>query len=284
MARRRSERFEREKHAPAKPKDIFLCPPTYLELSYEINPWMKKTTSFDRARAIEQWEGLVEAYKKVDAPGRIEIAPAKEGLTELCFFGDSVFLCQGKALFGHFRHKEREPERPYVKEFLLSRGYRGTEVPEKVVFEGAGETLYWQDKIIFGFGKRSDEVVRHFLRQTFKKDVIDLEMEKADFYHLDTAFFPITDDLIAYYPGAFGPIDTATIESLDCEKIKVTEKDARTFACNSVVWGGVVFMAMGAPTLRKEIEKRGIDVEEIDISEFLKFGGGIKCLTLQHNL
>jgi N-dimethylarginine dimethylaminohydrolase len=267
-----------------KPKDIFLCPPTYLELSYEINPWMRKGAPFDRALAIAQWESLVAAYRKIDGRGRIEIAPAREGLTELCFFGDSVFLCQGKALFGSFRHKEREPEGPYVKEYLLSRGFRGPQVPPGTVFEGAGETLYFQDKIIFGFGKRSDEVVRHFLRQTFKKDVIDLEMEKADFYHLDTAFFPIRDDLIAYYPGAFGPIDTATIESLECEKIVVSEKEARAFACNSVVWGGVVFMSQGAPELRREIEKRGIEVQEIDISEFLKFGGGLKCLTLQHYL
>lgn len=266
------------------PKDLFLCPPTFLDLKYEINPWMDKKVQFSRARAVEQWEGLVEAYKKVDAPGRIEIAPAKEDLTELCFFGDSVFLCEGKALFGHFRHTEREPERPYVKEYLTARGFRGREVPEGVVFEGAGETMRWRDKILFGFGKRSDEVVRHFLRQTFRKDVVDFEMEKAAFYHLDTALFPIHDDLIAYFPGAFGPIDTATIESFDCDKIKVTEKDAKAFGCNSIVWGNTVFMAQGAPHLRKELERRGLEVEELDVSEFIKFGGGIKCLTLQHYL
>jgi len=281
---RPSSRQRSASEVAVHPKDLFLCPPTFLELKYEINPWMHKNAPFSRPRAVEQWESLVEAYKKVDAPGRIETAAPKEGLTELCFFGDSVFLCEGKALFGHFRHAEREPERPYVKEFLLARGFRGREVPEGVIFEGAGETMRWRDKILFGFGKRSDEVVRHFLRQTFKKDVVDFEMEKETFYHLDTALFPVHDDLIAYYPGAFGPIDTATIESLECEKIRVTEKDARAFACNSVVWGGVVFMAVGAPTLRKEIEKRGIDVEEFDISEFVKFGGGIKCLTLQHYL
>jgi len=265
-------------------KDILLCPPRYLELTYEINPWMKKTTPFSRERALEQWEALVAAYRKVDAPGRIELVPPVEGLTELCFFGDSVFLCEGKALFGHFRHKEREPERAAVKEFLLARSFRGFEVPEGVVFEGAGETMLWNDKILFGFGKRSDEVVRHFLRQTFKKDVVDIEMEDASFYHLDTALFPVHEELLAYYPGSFGPIDTATIESFDCEKIKVSEKEARAFACNSIVWGGVVFMPTGAPVLRKELERRGLGTVEVDVSEFLKFGGGIKCLTLQHYL
>src|SRR4051794_6457370 len=113
---RKSSRMRSEQAFTPRAKDLFLCPPTYLELKYEINPWMNKAAPFARARALEQWENLVEAYRKVDAPGRIEIAPAKEGLTELCFFGDSVFLCEGKALFGHFRHAERENERPYVKE------------------------------------------------------------------------------------------------------------------------------------------------------------------------
>src|SRR5271170_628046 len=125
MGRRASDRQPREQRGAVRPKDLFLCPPTSLELKYEINPRMKKGAPFSRPKAIEQWESLVEAYKKVDAPGRIEVAPAKEGLTEVCFFGDSVFLCEGKALFGHFRHSEREPERPYVKEFLLARGFRG---------------------------------------------------------------------------------------------------------------------------------------------------------------
>lgn len=268
----------------ARPKDLFLCPPTYLELNYEINPWMKKGTPFSRERALEQWEKLVASYRAVDAPGRIEICPPKEGLTELCFFGDSVFLCEGKALFGMFRHAEREPERPYVKEFLLARGFRGRDVPQGVVFEGAGETMRWRDKILFGFGKRSDEVVRHFLRQTFRKDIVDFEMENASYYHLDTALFPIHDDLIAYYPGAFGPIDTATIESFDCEKIKISEDDAKLLACNGLVWGEVVFVSKGTKGLERELDRRGLDVVEIDVSEFLKFGGGIKCLTLQHYL
>jgi N-dimethylarginine dimethylaminohydrolase len=267
-----------------RPKDLFLCPPTYLDLRYEINPWMNKATPFSRDRALEQWEALVAAYRECDGPGRIEIAPPKEGLTELCFFGDSVFLCEGKALFGHFRHAEREPERPYVKEFLVARGFRGREVPDKVIFEGAGETMAWRDKILFGFGKRSDEIVRHFLRQTFKKDVIDLEMEKASFYHLDTALFPIHEDLIAYFPGAFGPIDTATIESFECEKIAVSEEDARLFALNGIAWGDVVYLPKGATGLVRELERRKLDVVQVDVSEFLKFGGAAKCLTLQHYL
>src|SRR3954462_1024771 len=108
MARRRSERLDREKIAPVRPKDIFLCPPTYLELKYEINPWMKKGAPFERAQAIEQWESLVEAYRKVDAPGRINIAPAKEGRTEQYPSTDAGRLSHTKARGPHPPHKQPE--------------------------------------------------------------------------------------------------------------------------------------------------------------------------------
>ena len=265
----------------AKTREVFVCRPTYVELTYSINPWMDLQVPFSRDLAIEQWEKLVAAFREVNA-GPVHECPPREGLTELCFFGDSVFLCEGKALFGEFRHKERAAERPYVQEYLMSRGIKGRNVPAGTYFEGAGETVMWRDKILFGFGKRSSEVVRHFLRQTFGKDTLDFEMETADFYHLDTALFPINDDLIAYYPGAFGPIDRATIESLDCETIVVSERDARAFACNAVVWGGVVFGHSGVQDLWKELRRRRIEVREHDLSEFMKLGGGLKCLTLQH--
>jgi len=265
----------------ARAREIFLCPPTHVELTYSINPWMDTSAPFSRDVAMKQWEGLVEAYSDVFGSRWVHVCPPQEGLTEVCFFGDSVFLCEGKALFGEFRHPERAAERPYVQSFLEQQGFASRNVPEGVTFEGAGETVMWRDKIVFGFGKRSDEVVRHFLRQAFGHDTIDLEMEDEAFYHLDTAFLPLADDLIAYYPGAFGPIDNATIESFDCDKIKISEEDAHRFACNAIVRDHVIFGTQGCD-LWDELRPLGFEVIELDVSEFLKLGGGIKCLTLQH--
>ncbi|MCB1054786.1 MAG: hypothetical protein KDD11_04650, partial [Acidobacteria bacterium] len=230
----------------ARVREVFVCPPTHVELKYAINPWMDPSGPFSRELACEQWERLVADYCEVLGPERVHRCRPAEGLTELCFFGDSVFLCEGKALFGEFRHAERVAERPYVQRYLLEHHkLTGTNVPPGVVFEGAGETVMWRDKILFGFGKRSDEVARHFLRQTFGHDTIDLELESEDFYHLDTALLPLGDDLLAYYPPAFGPIDRATIESFRCEKLVVSEADAHAFACNAVLLDGVVFGSAG---------------------------------------
>ena len=39
-------------------------------------------------------------------------------------------------------------------------------------------------------------------------------------------------------------------------------------------------MNKGAAALKQEYEDRGLSVHEVDISEFIKAGGGNKCLTL----
>jgi N-dimethylarginine dimethylaminohydrolase len=264
-------------------KELFLCPPVHLELKYEINPWMDTSQAFSRGKAMEQWEALVEAYRKL-APDQVHTVPPKPGLTELCFLGDSVFACGKKALYGNFRHPERAPERDYVVELMTSWGFTGNVVPEPLYYEGSGETLLWRDTILLGFGQRSNEEVMHLLQTTFGRRVISFEMELPEFYHLDTALFPLDEDTLVYYPRSFGPIDTATLKGLDCELFPVTDEEANAFACNSVVFEGHVFVNQQATSFIRKLERRGWTVVPVDVSEFLKFGGGHKCLTLQHYL
>ncbi len=264
-------------------KELFLCPPLYLELKYEINPWMDTSQPFDKQKAHEQWWTLVELYQKL-APRKVHILPPRKGLTELCFVGDSVFAVQNKALYGNFRHPEREPERHYVVEMMTTWGFSGRFVPQAIRYEGSGETMLWRDSILFGFGQRSHEEARVFLEQTFHRKVHGFEMELERFYHLDTALFPLDDDLIVYFPNAFGPIDTETLNSLDCELLPITEEEARGFACNSIVFEDHVITHTESKSFIRTLQKRGYSVIPTDISEFLKLGGGLKCLTLQHYL
>lgn len=264
-------------------KELFLCPPDHLELIYEINPWMNSDQPFSKQKATEQWWALVEAYRKV-APRKVHILPPKEGLTELCFIGDSVFACQHQALYGNFRHPERAPERDYVAKIMNRWGFEGEFVPELIYYEGSGETMLWRDDILFGFGQRSHEEAQIFLERTFGRKVYGFEMELEHFFHLDTALFPLDDDVIVYFPKTFGPIDTKTLNSLDCELLAVTEEEAHQFACNAVVFENHVFTHAGPTSFIRTLEKRGYSVVPVDISEFLKLGGGLKCLTLQHYL
>lgn len=82
---------------------------------------MKLGTEFSVEKAKQEWTNLVDIYKKI-VPNCVHEVPAKPRLTELCFFGDSVFCYKGKAIFGRFLKEERFQETEYVIEYLTKLG------------------------------------------------------------------------------------------------------------------------------------------------------------------
>ena len=58
-------------------------------------------------------------------------------------------------------------------------------------------------------------------------------------------------------------------------------KDDDTYAANCVEINGRVLVAAGFPRLTAELKERGLDVIELDMSEFEKMDGGLSCLSLR---
>jgi N-dimethylarginine dimethylaminohydrolase len=64
------------------------------------------------------------------------------------------------------------------------------------------------------------------------------------------------------------------------ELFPVTEAEARRFACNAFVVGKAVIVNSGCPHLVRTLAEAGYQVHEVETTEFLKAGGGPKCLAL----
>ncbi len=62
--------------------------------------------------------------------------------------------------------------------------------------------------------------------------------------------------------------------------IRVDAADAGSLACNGVTVGGTYVTNAVSRKLRRQIERAGSTVAEVDVGEFLKAGGGVRCLTL----
>ena len=101
-------------------------------------------------------------YKKL-VPDSVTVVPAKENLTEICFFGDSVFAYKDKATFGRFAKIERFAETEYVMSYLKEKGIHGERVPEHMHYEGSGETMLWNNKILVGYGCRNSVEIISYL-------------------------------------------------------------------------------------------------------------------------
>ncbi len=264
-------------------RKLYLCSPDFLELKYEINPWMDVHADFSQGKALQQWKDLVNIYKKL-APESVHIIPPQEGLTELCYFGDSVFAYKGKAVFSRLAMKQRYAETEYVMEYCAQQGIQGMRVPEGMVYEGSGETMVWKDKILVGYGQRSSPSIVPYLREYFDMETIGFKLIDPRLYHLDTVLFPISTDLIAVYPDAMTEESQEKLTHLDAEILVVSEKDVMSFGLNSVALENDIIMHTGARDFGNILKKRGFTIHYTDISEFLKFGGGLKCLTFQRYL
>jgi N-dimethylarginine dimethylaminohydrolase len=59
----------------------------------------------------------------------------------------------------------------------------------------------------------------------------------------------------------------------------LSEEDALTFCANSIVIGRTIVMPACPPAVREQLEAAGLTVVLVDVSEFHKGGGSVRCLT-----
>ncbi|MBI2884694.1 MAG: hypothetical protein HYY15_00805, partial [Candidatus Omnitrophica bacterium] len=72
------------------------------------------------------------------------------------------------------------------------------------------------------------------------------------------------------------------IEQLATDTIPVSRADALKFCCNAIATPEAIVLHRGiSASLRTTLTRRGYDVYELDLSEFLKAGGSAKCLVLR---
>lgn len=258
---------------------ILMCRPDYYGIEYEINPWMDITHKVNHTTAIKQWETLYQTIQHCGA--HVELVAPVTGWPDMVFTANAGMLYQDNVVLSHFKHKERQGEVPYFKDWFSQAGFKvinnSTSIP---FFEGAGDALAAGETLFAGYGFRTD---KRFYEQASYLDqtkIVYCELTDPYFYHLDTCFCPLNENLAIWYPGAFTK-ESQKRMSAAIELIAVKEDEAKRFACNAVVLGKQVVLPTECPHITDELEKRGFTVHACDMNEYLKAGGACKCLTLR---
>lgn len=261
---------------------FYMCPPKYFEIEYAINIWTDLNERIDHAQAQAEWDALCRTYRSLGA--RVIEAPAVAGAIELTFLGDSIFLFGAKAVPGRFRHSERQGEVAASTTYFKQAGFAVQELPENVFYEGNGDSMYWNGKLLGGYGVRSDLQAYDHISALLDLEVVPLNILKP-FFHLDLALCPIDADTLAYYPPAFTAETQATIDKLASRKIRLPLEEVMCFALNGKAVGDAVILnGSRCPMFMAELDSLGIQVIQLDTAQFNKAGGGAKCLTLEHYL
>ena len=260
-------------------KKLLMCPPTYFDIEYEINAWMSQDNQVDQIKAREQWQALYGIYTE-QLGWQVETIEPVPGLPDMVFATDCCLMIGGRALLSSFRYPERRGETAHYEAWFQAHGITELQ-PAQHYFEGGGDTMVAGSKIIAGYGFRSDLAAHDELRKFFDREVISLKIVDPYFYHLDTSLAVLSPDTVAYYPAAIDQESQGRLKAAIPNLIEATLEEAKGFSLNAVSDGHTIITSNAALTLLDKYRRAGFDVIATPIGEFIKSGGGVKCLTLE---
>ena len=268
---------------------FLLCPPRHFTVAYEINPYMHVQVHPDPDAAMAQFDGLVATLGAAGAG--VELLEPVPGLPDLVFTANAGVVDGEVFVPSRFRHPERQGETPYDVDWFAGHGFRVAALPGDEPFEGAGDVLPFGagtetegarpgPVLVAGYRLRSSVVAQTQLGRLLGVPVRAVELTDERFYHVDLVFCPLDDRRALIAPLGLDRYGCRVLAELVPEPVWLTDDEACAFCANSVVVGDVVVMPSCTPRLGAIVEKAGLSVAVSPVGEFLKAGGGCRCLTL----
>jgi len=271
--------------------------------------------SVDRERAIAQWERLRDTLG--DLGVRVLVVPPDPAQPGLVYPANAGFMrdvdseqAQHERLFYLANLlPTRAGEKPHYRRLLEAQGFPLAEIDEQFRFEGEADFFPAGDLMLLTHGRlekqrfvptiafppwkrvygfRTDQRVEGILRPIADpRRILRVELLLEAHYHGDTAlcaFGPNRKFLLAYREGiaaeGWRELDEAFGENL----IPLSVEDAQHYAANSftLTLGGESYLLMPggvSEELLAIVRERGVTPITVDVSEFLKKGGGsVKCM------
>src|SRR3954453_5989394 len=269
--------------------------PTHFRIDYVINPFMDPDEQPDRGLALAQWHALVETIERLGGPGDgIPQRPDAPDMVYAMNLGLAVARRRGDGGFephvvlSHMRYAQRRMETASAQPWFASNGYTTSYVGRHGfgAHLESGDIFPFGDALVAGFGPRTEELALKHLAADLGVRLRGLRLTPPGMYPLDLAFCPLDDRRAIVCPEALEPASAEALLLLVPEPLVLTEEEAlTTFAANSIVvpsaTGGPAAVVMPAAPdhVRDQLEAWGFAVELVDVSEFHKGGGSIRCLT-----
>lgn len=259
-------------------RSFLLCPPTHFGVLYEINPWMHHEVTVDRDLAMAQWENLRATLEAAGAS--VAVLDADPSVPDLVFTANAGVVDGNRFVPSRFRFAQRQPETSINAAWFKARGAEVRWLPEGVDHEGAGDALPFGEGLLSAYRFRSDLPAATALSEMLGVPVRSVELVDERLYHLDLTFCPLDSRRALCAPMGWDRYGTKVVESMVPEPLWLTNEEALAFTANSVVIGSTVVMPATPPRVGRQLEAWGFDVVTVDVGEFLKAGGGCRCLTL----
>jgi ornithine--oxo-acid transaminase len=265
-----------------------MCPPEWYGVDYVLNPWMAGNVHrSSRDLAFAQWKGLHNVLRGV---ADVRLLHPEPGCPDMVFVAHTALVHHGVAAVSSFHPPERRAESTYLRRWLASQGFLLWETPRETAFEGEGDLCFSDSgsRLWAAHGVRTCKAAHRHVADAWHVPVTSLHLVDPRFYHLDTCFTPLASPnggsgYLLYYPGAFDAASLALIESAypAARRIAVSEADATRMACCALNLGRTVFTGEIGRELAARLFDAGFDVVQLELSEFIKGGGGARSMALR---
>jgi N-dimethylarginine dimethylaminohydrolase len=300
-------------------RTVLMGDPTHFSVQGGANPHTRTRWGTRRsvhlAAARAQWARLRDTL--VDLGVRVLVVPPDARQPGLVYPANAGFLTDVDAEMPHTKKTfylanllpTRAGEKPHYRRLLEAHGFRLGEIDEAYRMEGEADLFPVGDRYLLTtgaierqrfvptwglppwkrvYGFRTDVRVAPVLEQIVApKQILRLRLTKEAHYHGDTvlcAFGPGRRFLLAYRAG----LEAGSWEQLEAafpgRVIPIPDADAVHYAANSFTFtrGDESFLVMPggvSEALQAEVQERGVTPVLVDVSEFLKKGGGsVKCM------
>lgn len=265
---------------------FLMCPPDHFAAHFLFNPWLTIDNDVDTQLAAEQWRAVRRAI--VAAGGEVKEIPPSPYDTAMVYTRDNawvyapqkVLMLRSVGLRGM-----REPK--LLKRWFKNAQFVVTELPRGMHLEGGN--LLWRDEytLIAGYKPGEDMAAYQWLvdfyrQQTGKAiEVIFVRLPNEKYLHLDMAVSFLGKNGVLVYPPALNLGESWRDAALwDGRQVIELQEEEEFFGANLVEVNDTVIATSITSATQAALEKLGYTVVLVDVSEFIKGGGGPHCLTL----
>jgi N-dimethylarginine dimethylaminohydrolase len=266
-------------------RDYLMVEPNHFRVDYSINPFMDIDDQPDHLRTRAEWLQIIAAIES--AGGRVHVLPQIPEAPDMVYamnLGLALELEDAHArhvVLSHMRYPQRRMETPVADEWFAGQGFSRRSIGRDGVgahFE-AGDAFAWRGELVVGYGPRTEELGLKHLATELGIGVRGFRITHPGMYHMDLGFCPLDETRAMVCPAAFDDASAAALLALVPDPLVLSEEEALTFCANSVVLGRTIVMPACPDRVRAQLEQWGFEIVLVDVGEFLKGGGAIRCLT-----
>lgn len=259
---------------------VALCEPRYFDITNTINDWHRQyegKCAVDRSKALRQFAELVLLFGSLGI--EIEFIEPDPSCPYQVFTRDTCVILKSGAILTEPSTPVRRPE-VHATRRLMSQ--LGIPVVDQVHGEGGDVVFTSPHSVVVA---RSNRTPTTALAEALVRNSDDLRVHQVTHEsstHLDTIFAAIDSDTCVI--TSFGMTESLQkmIEESFTTIIRFDAQTLGTLANNFIVVGPRSIVASAAAHDQNQLlASHGIEVHEIDLSEFNLSGAGPRCMTLE---